>query len=142
MAFRALGPVMVLRHADAKPDPADWNGFIEAFVDAPLHKLLVWSPGVASPSSAQRASAVTALRGKGSGFRGAVLTSSTIARGAATAISWFGPKLRGFALDEMLRAIAWLELAEADVPELEAAIASLGSEVDDDDPRVRPPAPP
>jgi hypothetical protein len=128
MAFRATRSVMVVRHADSAPDRDDWNAFIEAFVAAKVSKVLLWSPGMASPDSEQRASAVTAFRGKGATFRAALVTGSRVARGAATAISWFGPKIRGFALDDLPEAIAFLEVAAGEDAEIRATVDALARE--------------
>lgn len=120
---------MVLRHADAAPDAADWNAFIEAFAASPVRKLMVWSPGMASPNAEQRASAVSTFRGKGAAFRASVMTRSRIARGAATAISWFGPKIRGFSLEELQKAIDHLGVDESEWAEIRAVMDELGREV-------------
>jgi hypothetical protein len=136
MAYRITGEVMVLRHADAAPDPKDWDAFIEAFVHAPVGKLLVWSPGMASPDSAQRASAVAAFRSKGERFRASIMTGSRLARGAATAISWFGPKLHGFGLDDLSGALDYLEVATNTRAALQATVEALGDEVTTSDSQV------
>ena len=129
MAYRATSTVMVVRHADTAPDAADWNACMEALGAAAVGKLLVWSPGVASPNSEQRASAVATLRAKGPAFRASVMTRSKVARGVATAISWFGPKVRAFSLEELQKAIDHLEVDESEWAEIRAVVDELGREV-------------
>ena len=108
-AYRFVDDLMVVRHGAQTPPDDEWQDLLAAMgAHEPLTRILVWSPAAAI-SSRQRAQvgAVTTRRK----LRVAVVSDSTVVRGAATAVGWLTGKLvRGFSVDNVDGAATFLEL--------------------------------
>ena len=87
---------MVFVHGDIAPSVEEWDACTAAFHAHPdLQRvcILVYTEG-AAPNAKQRAQLNEALQNAKP--RIAILTPSSFARAAATALSWFNPRMRVF----------------------------------------------
>src|SRR5690606_30798982 len=97
-------------HTAQVPSDEDWGEYMAGVDDyLPLEgqRILVLSAG-GGPNSAQRKLMTDALNG--AKVPVAILTSSWLMRGAATAVSWFNPSLRVLGPTAMDAAFEHLEL--------------------------------
>jgi hypothetical protein len=114
IAFEKIGSVYVLAIGKQNPSDPDWARWV-AFVTENSHpnmkpRILVCTDGGA-PSAAQRASLNEVTQKYRKESKVCVLTDSTVARGAVTALSWFFPELyRAHAPSEIDKALDFLEL--------------------------------
>jgi hypothetical protein len=107
----SVGEVMLVAHTAKPPDQREWDAYVAALVKRDVEKLrsLVFTDGGA-PNTAQRSQLNKALEGKTS--TGAVVSPSTMVRGVVTALSWFNPKIRAFAPNEVNDAFAYLDIRD------------------------------
>ncbi len=85
------------------------------------------------PNSAQRRTLNDFLRGRTTLV--VLVSSSPIARGITTALSWFNPKVRSFAPDTIDAAFEYLGVAEQDKLPIWTQIRKLRAELGYNDPR-------
>ena len=125
MAAKVVGNYCLFVHTDAPPTDEEWSLVLEFYrgvADLGALRTLVFTEG-AAPNAAQRARLKTATHGAKIPI--AVLTSSTIARGAGIAIGWFNPLFRVFAPDEIERAMDHLDAANGDRELLKRTLGEL-----------------
>src|SRR5262249_16792238 len=108
------GDFMVFVHSEQSPSNAEWSSLMDAFRSATnlsRIRVLVFTYGGA-PNARQRAELNEVLRDVRPPV--AVITPSTVARAACTAIGWFNPRLRPFAPEELERAFDYLDANQDD----------------------------
>jgi hypothetical protein len=113
-SLQTVGDCFVFVHTHESPSDAEWDQALELYRAAPRLddvRSLTLSYGGA-PSAKQRAR-LNALFGEHKP-RMVMLTSSEEARAAGVAISWFNPRLKVFAIEELSRALEHLELPMID----------------------------
>ncbi len=92
---------------------------------------LVFATG-SGPTTKQRNLGNAAIAdGKPYKLNVAVVTDSRIARGAVTALSWFNPLIKAYPPDQVLAAAARVGLQSQHMPQLVAAMRTIGKEVGD-----------
>jgi hypothetical protein len=107
LSYGLIGSSVLLIEAGARVDQDDFDELIR-FADGATRKfdaILVIEPG-SGIDARQRKSFASLL--ERTGVRVAVLTESTLARGAAIAIRWFNPSLDVFAPHQHSRALEFL----------------------------------
>ncbi len=114
LACTAVGDVHVAVHGPDDPDAADWQAYLAAarsiLKGYEQPRVLVYTLG-GNPSTAQRGELNKINEGLSP--RVAVMLNSRVARGTVTALSWFNPSIKAFALDELERAMKHLDLSDA-----------------------------
>lgn len=114
MVFKSSGRLELTVHGSGPPTAEEWELYMvhaRKVVRGRLAdmRIIVVSYG-GGPDSAQRKALMDLV-----GARGApvvLLTSSIVARGVGTAVSWFNPKLRVFGLHDDARAFEYLGLTD------------------------------
>jgi hypothetical protein len=107
LSYGVVGSSVLLIEAAARVDQEDFDELVR-FADGATHPfdaILIIDPG--SGIDARQRKSFAALLER-TGVRAAVLTESTLARGAAIAIKWFNPKLDVFAPHQHSRALEFL----------------------------------
>jgi hypothetical protein len=127
--WRAVGHYVVMVHSRESPGDAEWDRILGVFRNLPeIHRvrILVYTDGGA-PAAHQRVKLSHVL----SAFKPpvAVVTSSTLARTAGTAISWFIPTLRVFGPEAIERALDHLDASQAERMLLHRALVELRQEL-------------
>jgi hypothetical protein len=101
--------VVIGVHTEQAPSNSEWDGWIELCAKRAPNRLgfLIFTDG-GGPSSVQRSklSRIPELKT----IPSAVVTSSAVARGIVTAVSWLGTKVRAFAPVNLRDALAYLRV--------------------------------
>jgi len=129
MAFRVVGDIFLVVHADMPPSADDWADMIR-LRDAHAARLkghLVVAPAHATINARQREDVKQFWRRTRGSI--AVLTNSRLARGAAIAVAWFGVSVRAWAPECIDDAMAFLAVPVARQGELRLAAQALAAEV-------------
>lgn len=118
--------VNIAVHGVDSPDATDWQAYLKSNQKiyerhAELRGLVYTLGG--NPSSAQRNELNKLNEGKNP--RVSVMVESRLARGAVTAISWFNPRIKAFALDQVDDALAHLELTPVMVKRVRSTLTAL-----------------
>jgi hypothetical protein len=136
MAYAFEGRLLIVAHTKAAPGEI-WNAYVrDASAHASRHwqsaepRILVFSDG-GGPDVVQRKALLNAVP-QIRNARGAVLSSSTLVRGIATAFSWFTAGFRVFAPSDLPKALAWLELEKSEESTIPAIIGRLRRELGED----------
>ncbi len=124
---------VLLAHGADAPTPGEWEQYVaylkNASEDENTHSLLVLSPEGVGPDSVQRKMIA------GIDLRTAVLTPSRLARGIATALSWFGVNIKAFTPVQYEEACDYLDVkSDQDQLELLQRLASMRLELAGQDP--------
>jgi len=130
MGFRTVGDIVVVRHTKEAPTGDEWNAFIgrcRRTLDRydKMRGLIISEGG--GPNSDQRGDVNELLAGRPQ--RVAVLNRSRWVRGVVTALSWFNPEIRAFALDQTDAAFEHLHLTTAERDAVAAALREITSEL-------------
>lgn len=110
MSWKRVGRFVVTVHSAQEPFDDEWNRYVlgaHEFQPLEAQRILVVSGGGA-PNAAQRRQLVEALAGAQTPT--AILTTSWIMRGAATAFRWFNPSLRVLGPSALAQAMDHLQL--------------------------------
>lgn len=129
MAFRVVGDILLIVHADMPPSAEDWSEMSklrEALADR-LKGQLVVAPPRAIIDARQRAD-VKAFWQR-SHVSLAVLTDSRLARGAAIAVAWFGVAVRAWPTQYIDEAMTFLAVPVERREELRQAAQALAAEI-------------
>jgi hypothetical protein len=130
MSFRFVEHILVEVHLAADPSDAEWDAFLDTGNDwmkgGELHGCLVLTEG-GSPNAKQRKKMVDIPGVTEKPV--AVVTHSLVARGAVTALSWLGHKIRSFAPDELDDAMSYATVSQAVRPKITETIASMKFEL-------------
>lgn len=123
-------------HTEKPPGDEEWDAYITAIKsyerELPRVRTMVITEG-GGPNSAQRRTLNDFLRGRTTLV--VLVSSSPIARGITTALSWFNPKVRSFAPDTIDAAFEYLGVAEQDKLPIWTQIRKLRAELGYNDPR-------
>lgn len=128
-AARRVGSVLVYVHTTAAPSDAEWESVLSFYEDSSPEaqlRTLVYTEGGA-PNAAQRARLNARLGPRR--VRIAVLTPSTLARAAGTALNWFRPEVRIFGPRDVKQAFSHLAVTDAESSELSNALRELMREL-------------
>ena len=124
MLMSTVDRVLLVAHGEQPPTDEEWAAFMSGFanhgVDDAL--VLVWTEG-AAPNVSQRRELTDLLAGRAVPI--AVLSSSTLVRGVATAISWFNRKVRVFAPHDADAAITFLGVGAPHAAKVREELESL-----------------
>ncbi len=124
MMAKRVGSLIVSAHDSDAPTDAEWDAMLSLIRGAT--GALVYTSG-GGPNSAQRKRA--AERGL-TALRSAVLTTSTMARGVVTALSWLGATdTRAFGPEQVEEALAFLNVPAAERKEVTATLELLRKSV-------------
>jgi hypothetical protein len=128
LASRRWRNYLVYVHGCASPTDEEWTRVLAHYGEAvALHpRILILTMGGA-PNAAQRAR-LSEAHGK-SRPPMAVLTRSVVSRAAGTAYSWFNPRLKMFAPDQLDDALVHLGATDEEAVELRALVGELGVEL-------------
>lgn len=131
MAFEMFPDVAIVVHGAEPPTDAEWDAYLDAYLRdsmGPRPVFVVTSGG--GPNSRQRARMNERLP-KARQARAAVLTESHVARGIITALQWVGAlNLKGFAPEDAVSALRYLELPVARLQTIEAEVKRLQAQLD------------
>jgi hypothetical protein len=140
MLWKQVDRWVVVVHGDAPPSDEDWDGYVSFLMEAIVGRRgLVITEG-AGPNGRQRERLVALPQVTASPF--AVVTSSAVARGIVTALSWLGQSVKAFSPAKIDDALHHLEVPPDLRPWMLKQIASMRSELggarsDDTDPSRR-----
>ncbi len=113
MAHRFVGRLLVLVHTDEDPSSDEWSAFIaDCHARMGEFRGFLIVTGGGSLDAGQRSDAIDLM--KKSGASASVLTSAAVVRGAVTAVSWFGAKVKAFPPSHLHEALAYARVAEED----------------------------
>jgi hypothetical protein len=134
MAWSTYGDLLLLAHDEHRPTDDEWRSWLRAYeTRSPrIRGVLVRSLG-GGPSSSQRKELVEAMEAQTIRTPTAILTSSAIARGVLTALSWFlsAERLpRTFTLDDVVAALTFLGVDAASEGGVRAELARLAGSLD------------
>jgi hypothetical protein len=98
MVFREVGPLIISVHSTEAPTKEEWDGYIRLCHKKCLRERVVALAVTAggAPTSKQRAALQELLR-QGA-VPVAVVSDAPVVRGIVTALGWFNPAIRAFAL--------------------------------------------
>ncbi len=125
MAARRMGRLCVTVHTAAVPSEPDWDRYmagVDAYLPLSDQRVLVVSAG-GGPNGKQRKMMIRAL--DGAVVPVAILTNSTLMRGAGIAISWFNPSLKVLGPHSLQAAFDYLGLTTWERTESEITIAEM-----------------
>jgi hypothetical protein len=126
LTVAVIEDVNIAVHGVDSPDATDWEAYMKS--NRKIYERfsgirgLVYTLG-GNPSTAQRSELNKLNEGKNP--RVSVMVESRLARGAVTAISWFNPGIRAFALDQLDDALAHLELSAPLAKRVRSTLAAL-----------------
>jgi hypothetical protein len=126
-----VGDTMVLVHSDKAPSPAGWNEYLDLVEQSrdQMVRTLVYSIGGA-PDAKQRSDLKVVYQ---RAFRReppvAVLTTSALARGVVTTLSWFYGNIRAFSPFELEAALRWLRVSPENAREIRKALPLLRARI-------------
>jgi hypothetical protein len=129
LLVQVVGNVLITVNAEASPTDEEWEQKLELYREVPDLKrmrILVFTLGGA-PNSKQRARLNHVIADHH--IPQAVLTNSTLARAAGTAISWFQPTFKMFAPDQLEPALDHLKLPQDERPVVRGALREMREEV-------------
>jgi hypothetical protein len=134
MAWSTHGDLLLLAHDEHRPADDEWRGWLRAYETRSPHirGVLVRTLG-GGPSSSQRKELVQAMEAQTIRTPTAILTSSAIARGVLTALSWFLSAERlpkTFALDDVVAALTFLGVDAASEGSVRAELARLAASLE------------
>lgn len=135
LAFRRLGSLVLLAHANVPPAPDDWQQYLDVLrplLPDPALRALVLTDDI-GPTAAQRESMNRALaQADVTIARTAVVSGGKLTRGIVTLLSWFNPGIRAFQPVQLDEALAYLEIEEsrrgavrADIADMRLTVAGL-----------------
>ena len=100
MVFREIGTLIVCVNSTTTPTDEEWNGYLQLIrkmvAQERFRSLAVTAGG--GPTSKQRAAVQEVLRERA--VTSAVVTDAPLVRGMVTALGWFNPAIRSFALNK------------------------------------------
>jgi hypothetical protein len=128
VAFKLVGYVCICYYNGFAPTEQDHRDSIQFFrnLDFARVKILAITEGGA-PSTVQRKDFNDALKGRQIPL--ALVTDSTLVRGAVTAYGWFNKNIRPFPRANLEDALAYLGVPEAKYEKHIRAVAALREEV-------------
>lgn len=134
MSWSVVANVGVIVHGSGAPSVTEWEGWLAEYRrrSSGLKGVLVYSFG-GGPSSKQRTDVLKIVEKLQYVPKTVMVTSSTIARGIITAMSWFvAPQKRAevFSLPQLEDAFAALGLIESERQQVYECIARLADQVD------------
>jgi hypothetical protein len=110
MKWEIVDKVLLLVHGDGIANDAEWSAFLDEYDKhaSLLHSLVLFLP-TTGPDSAQRRRLSDIHLRRPTPI--AVLSSSQLARGAVTALSWLGVAVKAFEADHVDAALTHLALS-------------------------------
>jgi len=117
MCAELVAGVMLVVHAPSEPSREEWShycdyaGACRRAAQGTLRTLVVTSSD-AGPNAGQRGEYKHKVAG--SGNRVAVLCAGNVTRTILTAMSWFNPDMKPFALSELDRALSYLGVSRSE----------------------------
>ena len=122
------GSLMITINTSRPPTDEEWNDYVETYRKRGPETLrtLVFTDGGA-PNSAQRKKVNEMLDGKTT--RAAVISPNSMVRGVVTALSWFNPKIKVFAPEQLDDAFRYLEIRGAEIDTVWQVIRKLQSKL-------------
>ncbi len=131
MAWERSGTVFVIVHSPQAPSDEDYRGALDGYAKhlGRFRSILIYSEGGA-PNPAQRKRTTDFWQGKELPPT-AIMTSSTLARGVLTALSWFFPeqKLRAVKDNDFRTAFEHLQVPVSERAAAEQTVARLRREL-------------
>ena len=125
--FERVGDLQLIISGKDSPSASDWLTYVASVrsavdADNPAKGLLAFSDG-GGPNSVQRKQIVDAFGRYSATLPVAICTSSVIARGITTAISWISPApLKSFEYDDVREAYAWTKAGNPSFGEVLACV--------------------
>jgi hypothetical protein len=135
MVSAAFGPLGVALHNASSPTDSEWADWMRIVYAIPVAELriLVFTDGGA-PTTLQRGQFTDHLAGRAVPI--SVVSSSRLARGVATAISWFNPQIKVYPPAEIQQAFAHAGLRGGEPDELLRSIVVAARALDSGSPKV------
>jgi hypothetical protein len=132
LAFGKIGGCIVFVGGKRPYDDGEWEAYVKfikgEFIPGSKPICLVHADS-AGPTAEQRQIVNEVIGPVKKEVKAAVMTSSQIARGIVTAMSWMYPVYRAFSPSQVDEAIAFLGVAEPSVPAVKQLLADLKIEV-------------
>lgn len=132
MVFATLGQVTVALHTKNPPSDEEWEEYLNAHQryferGMSMRFLILTEGGAPTATQRMRMNEVVAdwMRKNPDCVRTAIITHSSFVRGVVTAIGWFRPIARAFAPDHIQQALAYLDVPESQMVEIEQLVPKL-----------------
>jgi hypothetical protein len=128
LAFGNIGSCFLYVCSKHPPNEAEWNEYID-FLKIRLEPgmrptSIVLSDG-AGPGASQRQQLNEVISPYVDYLRVAVVTTSPVARGIVTALSWFSPVYRAFSPKDIDDALSFLDIGDPDAPLIKSLLTEL-----------------
>lgn len=114
--FTVHGDLMVSFTLPGMMTDEQWDRFVAAFWNNPIKYYLGAAVGTVDISSLQRQRIIDVLTGKA--ITTAAITDDAVIRGIATAVSWFGARIKAFSWKDLAKGLDYLNTP----PEVAAAV--------------------
>jgi len=101
----------------------EWDRFVEAFRANPIRVYCGAAVGTVGISSIQRQHIIDVLTEKQ--ITTAAITDDTIIRGIATAVSWFGARIKAFSWRDLRKGLEYLDVSPATADRVQAELLRL-----------------
>lgn len=124
MAYRVVHGVFCVVHGATNPTDEEWEAYLKYYLanERQCARTLVVTQG-GGPSAKQRGDTAKVIQS--SPTRVAIVSTSTLVRGIATALSWFNKRVQAFSGNEMDAALKYLEVPQANTIPLLAELKKL-----------------
>lgn len=132
--YEIAGGAHIAVHKEAAPTDGEWKAYLNHIAEHfdEVRGLIVHAPSGAGPNVNQRGMATAHWDGFGRAPQIAIMTSSALLKGAATALSWFlGKKLKAFGPDDYSGVGSYLGLTAAEVEVARATVDKLRKQLDE-----------
>jgi hypothetical protein len=130
MAYRVHHGVFCVVHGPSNPTDDEWKAYLEYYLanERQCTRTLVVTKG-GGPNAKQRSETAKVIQS--SPTRVAIVSSSTIIRGVATALSWFNKRVQAFHANELDAALSYLEVPEGASKLIQAEMQKLQATITD-----------
>lgn len=130
MAYRVVHGVFCVVHSAANPTEEEWKAYLDYYLahERQCTRTLVVTQG-GGPNAKQRGDTAKVIQS--SPTRVAIVTTSTLVRGIATALSWFNKRVQSFGPAEMDAALRHLDVTEANAKLVNAELKKLQATITD-----------
>jgi hypothetical protein len=133
--FEVVDDCIVCLGSKNPPSDAEWDAYIAALEaclkknDHKVNIIVITRGGAPTPAQRHTLNETTARHNSSSASKVAVLTSSAIARGVVTALSWFSPVYKAFAEDDLDGAVDFLDVPSHKVFSIRGAVRALEKQI-------------
>jgi hypothetical protein len=130
------GDILLAAHSAQPPTQAEWSTYVSNCRQVLSHttqvggtaRVLAMSDG-GGPTAAQRAELKSVIAASKTASRTAVMHSNRMLRGIVTAVSWFNPGIKSFAIHEFDQAMVFLGVNDTELAVVRGMLAQMREEL-------------